>query len=174
MAASEKLRIQAELETKRVQKELARIEKQAAKVGKTISGAFSGSGGSGGAKGTRALGSGLSAATVKANEFSKSLEASNARVVAFGASAGVIMGVERALKSMVASTVKVEKALMDVNVVMNAPHMGGCGCFASSRPHHSVSVVMIASHMGGCWRVVSTRPNHCVRVVMNASAALWY
>ena len=42
MAASEKLRIQAELETKRVQKELARIEKQAAKVGKTISGAFSG------------------------------------------------------------------------------------------------------------------------------------
>ena len=30
------------------------------------------------------------------------------------------MGVERALKSMVASTIKVEKALMDVNVVMNA------------------------------------------------------
>ena len=77
-------------------------------------------GGGGAAKGTRALGSGLSAATVKANEFSKSLEASNARVVAFGASAGLIMGVERALKSMVASTVKVEKALMDVNVVMNA------------------------------------------------------
>ena len=120
MAASEKLRIQAELEAKRVHKELARIEKQAAKVGKTLSGAFSGSGGGGAAKGTRALGSGLSAATVKANEFSKSLEASNARVVAFGASAGVIMGVERALKAMVSSAVKVEKAMADVNVVMNA------------------------------------------------------
>ncbi len=120
MAASEKLRIQAELEAKRVHKELARIEKEAAKVGKTLSGAFSGSGGGGAAKGTRALGSGLSAATVKANEFSKSLEASNARVVAFGASAGVIMGIERALKAMVSSAVKVEKAMADVNVVMNA------------------------------------------------------
>ena len=68
----------------------------------------------------RALGTGLSKATVKADEFSKSMEASNARVIAFGASAGLIMGVDRALKAMVASAIKVEKAMMDVNIVMNA------------------------------------------------------
>ena len=53
-------------------------------------------------------------------EFEKSLEASNARVIAFGASAGLIMQVDRALKAMVTSAMKVEKAMMDVNVVMNA------------------------------------------------------
>ena len=119
MAASEKLIIRAELEAKRVQRELAKIEKQAAKIGKTLNSGLGGTGGGAAGK-ARALGSGLSAATVKADEFSKSLEASNARVIAFGASAGVIVGVERALKSMVASAVKVEKAMADVNVVMNA------------------------------------------------------
>ena len=63
---------------------------------------------------------GLSKATVKADEFTKSLEASNARVVAFGASAGIIMQIDRAFKGLVTSTMKVEKALLDVNVVLNA------------------------------------------------------
>ena len=120
MAASEKMVIGVDADVRKAVRELKQLEKMGAKVGKTLSGGFGG-GGAGGAGGkVRALGTGLSAATVKADEFSKSLEASNARVVAFGASAGLIMGVERALKSMVASTVKVEKALMDVNVVMNA------------------------------------------------------
>ena len=64
------------------------------------------------------MGTGLSKATVKADEFSKSLEASNARVIAFGASAGLIMNIDRALKAMVRSALQVEKAMMDVNVVM--------------------------------------------------------
>ena len=72
----------------------------------------------GGSDKVRALGSGLSKATVKADEFSKSLEASNARVIAFGASAGLIMAVDRAMKAMVTSAIKVEKAMMDVSVVM--------------------------------------------------------
>ena len=34
--------------------------------------------------------------TGKVNEFNKSLDASNARVIAFGASAGIIFGLQRA------------------------------------------------------------------------------
>ena len=46
-------------------------------------------------------------------EFDKSLEASNARVIAFGASAGAIYAVSDALRQTVAATINVEKALVD-------------------------------------------------------------
>lgn len=52
-------------------------------------------------------------------EFEKSLEASNARVVAFGASAGSIYLLTDAFKSMVRSTVEVEKTLADINTILN-------------------------------------------------------
>lgn len=55
-----------------------------------------------------------------ANEFTKSLEASNARVIAFGASVGIINGISDAFKGLVAETIKFEKTLTDINVVLNA------------------------------------------------------
>ena len=107
--------------TRDADRDLARIRKELEKLGASSGRAFKGFGGAkGGAEKVRALGSGLSKATVRADEFTKSLEASNARVVAFGASAGIIMQIDRAFKGMVASTLKVEKALLDVNVVLNA------------------------------------------------------
>jgi TP901 family phage tail tape measure protein len=54
------------------------------------------------------------------SEFNKSLEASNARVLAFGASAGAVYGIESAFQALVASTIEVEKALTDINVILNA------------------------------------------------------
>ena len=54
-----------------------------------------------------------------ADEFTKSLEASNARVLAFGASVGIINAVSNAFKGLVEQTIKVEKNLTDINVVMN-------------------------------------------------------
>ena len=57
--------------------------------------------------------------TGQVSEFNKSLEASNARVVAFGASAGAIFAVEKALSSLISSTVNVQKQLADVNVLLN-------------------------------------------------------
>ena len=107
------------LETKDAERDLARIRKEMQRLGVASGKALKGFGGTGGEK-VRALGSGLSKATVRADEFTKSLEASNARVVAFGASAGIIMQIDRAFKGLVSSTVKVEKALLDVNVVLNA------------------------------------------------------
>lgn len=52
-------------------------------------------------------------------EFEKSLEASNARVIAFGASASAIYAVNTALRESVKAAVEVEKALKDINVILN-------------------------------------------------------
>ena len=116
--ARDKITVDLVLATKQAEREIAKINRKLGDMGKTMGKAFGGTG-AGGDK-VRALGTGLSKATVKADEFSKSMEASNARVIAFGASAGLIMGIDRALKAMVSSAIKVEKAMMDVNVVMGA------------------------------------------------------
>jgi TP901 family phage tail tape measure protein len=56
--------------------------------------------------------------TGQVSEFNKSLEASNARVIAFGASAGAIFAVEKAFSSLISSTIQVEKKLTDINVLL--------------------------------------------------------
>lgn len=59
-----------------------------------------------------------------ASEFNRSLEASNARVLAFGASAGMIYTVERAFSSMIRVAIDVEKKLKDINVILNTTGKG--------------------------------------------------
>lgn len=54
-----------------------------------------------------------------ANEFTKSLEASNARVIAFGASVAILDGISNSFKGLVREAVKFEKTLADINVVLN-------------------------------------------------------
>ena len=51
-------------------------------------------------------------------EFNKSLMASNARVLAFGASAFAIMAVSKGFTELVKSTINVEKKLAEINVVL--------------------------------------------------------
>ena len=58
--------------------------------------------------------------TGNVTEFSKSLEASNARVLAFGASAGAIYALSRSFKFLVDSMIQVEKELKDINVILGA------------------------------------------------------
>jgi TP901 family phage tail tape measure protein len=53
------------------------------------------------------------------SNFQSSLEASTARVLAFGASASVLAGVAKGFKEIVRSTIEVEKALQDINVIFN-------------------------------------------------------
>lgn len=57
--------------------------------------------------------------TGQANEFQKSLEASNARVVAFGASAGAIYAIRAAFSKLVSSTIEVEQSLTEINNLLN-------------------------------------------------------
>jgi len=58
--------------------------------------------------------------TGAANEFQKSLDASNARVIAFGASAGAIYSIQKAFTSLISSTIEVQKSLTDINVILGA------------------------------------------------------
>jgi TP901 family phage tail tape measure protein len=57
--------------------------------------------------------------TGQADEFSKSMEAANARVLAFGASVGVINAISNAFKNLVSSTVEVEKSLTEIKTIGN-------------------------------------------------------
>ena len=112
--ATEKLRAELEIITAKAEKDLKRFDRSLAGVEKRIASI----GGRGG-KSLKPLGEGLSAATVNASEFEKSMAAANARVIAFGASAGLILQVQRALKETVRATIEVEKSLTDINVVLN-------------------------------------------------------
>ena len=58
--------------------------------------------------------------TGSVSEFNKSLEASNARVLAFGASVGMIQGVQKAFAALITTTIRVEKQMAEINVVMGA------------------------------------------------------
>ena len=49
-----------------------------------------------------------------ADEFSKSMEAANARIIAFGASMAIINGVGNAFKALVRDVIEVEKSLADI------------------------------------------------------------
>lgn len=69
------------------------------------------------ARSLTALSQPLGRLTGQADEFTKSLEAANARVLAFGASVGVVNAVTNAFKSLVNSTIEVEKAITAISVV---------------------------------------------------------
>jgi TP901 family phage tail tape measure protein len=65
-----------------------------------------------------ALSQPLGRITGQADEFSKSMAAANARVLAFGASASIIAGVSVAMSGLLSSTIKVEKSLVEINAVL--------------------------------------------------------
>ncbi len=117
--ATEKLRAELEILTAKAEKDLKRFDRSLAGVERRIT-----SMGGRGGKSLKPLGEGLSAATVNANEFEKSMAAANARVIAFGASAGLIFQVQKALKETVRATIEVEKSLTDINVVLNTNAAG--------------------------------------------------
>tara|TARA_B100000900_G_scaffold375510_1_gene357654 strand:- start:70420 stop:77484 length:7065 start_codon:yes stop_codon:yes gene_type:complete len=72
-----------------------------------------------GAKSIEGLTRPLGRLTGKADEFTKSMEAANARVLAFGASVGVIAAVSTALKQLVTTSIEVEKSLANINSILN-------------------------------------------------------
>jgi TP901 family phage tail tape measure protein len=72
---------------------------------------------------SRAIGSlsqPLGKITGQADQFTKSMEASNARVIAFGASVGVLAAVSQGFKSIITTTIQVEKSLAAINSVLGA------------------------------------------------------
>ena len=88
-------------------------------------------------------------------EFEKSLEASNARVIAFGASTGAILAVSTALKGMVTSAVEVEKALTDINTIL--------GASSANLAKFGDSLFSIANNTGQSFQVVAEAANEFAR-----------
>ena len=74
--------------------------------------------GSGSAQKINAISQPLGRITGQADEFSKSMAAANARVLAFGASAGIMAGVSAALAGVVKSAINVEQKLSSINTVL--------------------------------------------------------
>lgn len=58
--------------------------------------------------------------TGQASEFQKSLDASTARVFAFGATTAIINGVTQSFKALVSSTINVEAKLKEINSILGA------------------------------------------------------
>jgi len=58
--------------------------------------------------------------TGQSSEFQKSLDASTARVFAFGATTAVLNGVTQSFKKLVATTVEVQKQLIEINSIFQA------------------------------------------------------
>jgi TP901 family phage tail tape measure protein len=77
-----------------------------------------GLGSGGAAQKINAISQPLGRITGQADEFSKSMAAANARVLAFGASAGIMAGVSAALAGVVKSAINVEQKLTSINTVL--------------------------------------------------------
>jgi len=80
-------------------------------------------------------------------QFDRSLEASNARVLAFGASVGIIATVTQAFRSLISSTIDVEKRLNDIQSVFSVSQ--------KSFQDFSSSLFNIAKNTGQSFDVVS-------------------
>ena len=80
-------------------------------------------------------------------EFQKSLDASVARTLAFGAAVGVINAVSNAFKEMVSSAIEVEKSLSNSNVILNLS--------SSSLADFSSNLFNVAKNTGQTFKAVS-------------------
>jgi len=58
--------------------------------------------------------------TGQLSEFNKSIDAANARVIAFGASAGAISILEKSFHALIDSTIEVQKAMNGIQVILGA------------------------------------------------------
>ena len=94
------------LDTRRAEKDLARFVRKAEAVDLKLS------------INDRNFTQPLGRITGAAQEFNKSLAASNARVVAFAASAGLLYSVQRAFVAMAQSAIEVEHTLKEINVIL--------------------------------------------------------
>ena len=76
------------------------------------------------AKDIKSLEQPLGRITGQADDFGKSMEAANARVIAFGASVGIINAVVQSFKSLVSTTIEVEKSLAKINSILKTSTSG--------------------------------------------------
>tara|TARA_B100001094_G_scaffold253969_1_gene252552 strand:- start:22147 stop:29442 length:7296 start_codon:yes stop_codon:yes gene_type:complete len=99
-----------------------------------------------------------------ADEFSKSMEAANARIIAFGASMAIMNGVANSFKAVVANAVEVEKALADINVVM--------GLTASNLDKFSDGLFKVAKETGAAFNIAAQAATEYARQGLGVEESL--
>ena len=99
-----------------------------------------------------------------ADEFSKSMEAANARILAFGASMAIINGVADAFKGMVRNMVEVEKSMADINVVM--------GLSAQNLDKFGDGLFKVAKETGAAFRVAADAATEYARQGLSVEESL--
>ena len=85
--------------------------------------------------------------TGSVDEFRKSLDASNARVLAFGASAGAIFAVQKSFQALISTTIQVQKNLTDINSIL--------GLSTKNLSNFGDQLFKIASQTGQSFETVS-------------------
>lgn len=99
-----------------------------------------------------------------ADEFSKSMEAANARIIAFGASMAIINGMADAFKGMVRNMVEVEKSLADINVVM--------GLSTQKLDEFSDGLFKVAKETGAAFKVAADAATEYARQGLSVEESL--
>ena len=97
-------------------------------------------------------------------EFQNALDASVARTLAFGAAVGVINSMANAFKGMVTSAIEVEKALADVNVILNLT--------SSGLANFSTNLFQVAANTGQSFQTVSEAAVELARQGLGAEESL--
>ena len=97
-------------------------------------------------------------------EFQKSLDASVARTLSFGAAVAVLSGVARGFKAMVTSAIEVEKQLKDVNVILQLN--------SSNLRKFSADLFAVAKNTGQTFESVATAATELARQGLGAEETL--
>jgi len=109
---------------------------------------------------TKEIRQALGRITGNASEFQKSLDASTARVFAFGATTLVIQGVNQAFKALIGTTIEVEKRMTEIKTIFS----GTAQEFNAFRE----SVFQVAKDTGQAFSVVADAAAEFARQGLNA------
>ena len=112
-------------------------------------------------QGLRQFQTSLGRITGKASEFQKSMDAATARVFAFGAAASVLNTVSQSFKALVASTIEVEKRLIEINSIM--------GATASEFNRFRSEIFEVAKNTGNSFDTVAKGASELARQGLNAT-----
>jgi len=113
---------------------------------------------------TRSFEQPLGRITGQMSEFQKSMDASVARVFAFGAAVSVINGVQQAFKSLVKESIAVEKALADINVLL--------GLSAKNIQQFGSNLFTVARNTAQSFDTISTAASEFARQGLTAEQTL--
>jgi TP901 family phage tail tape measure protein len=98
--------------------------------------------------------------TGQASEFQKSLDASTARVFAFGATTSILNGVSQAFKGLIANTINVEKRLTEISTII--------GSTGSQLNDFRNTIFDVAKTTGQSFNVVADAASELARQGLNA------